>query len=160
MSYQNISASILAADKTAIQTALQTIKAKMPFLIALNPTERKKLRKMGAGRTAYVQDVYNAASNNSASIPAGLSLTEFAKDVQLMKDMTDIIGWLMPVYDAIQDTDLALGSELMKQADEAYGYLKNAAKKSSSQALSTTVKQISDQLKTGKRKAPATPPAK
>ena len=154
MSYQNISANLLAADKTTVQTSIQTIKAKLFFLISLNAEERKKLRKMGARRLAYVQDVYNAAVNNSGAIPSGFNVSEYAKDVQLMKDLTDIISWLMPVYEAIQDTDLALGNELMKQSDEAYGYLKNAAKKNSSQALTTTVKQISDQLKRGKYKGP------
>ena len=62
MSYQNISAVITAADKEAVQTAVQTIKAKLPFLVNLNPQERKRLRKMGAVRTAYVQDVYQAAA--------------------------------------------------------------------------------------------------
>ena len=159
MGYQNLSASLPAADKTTVQTSVQTIKAKMPFLISLNPQERKKIRKMGARRIAYVQDVYNAAVNNSGAIPSGFSVSEFAKDEQLMKDLTDIIGWMMPVYEAIQDTYLALGNELMKQSDEAYGYLKNAAKKNSSQALTSTVKQISDQLKRGKRKGPVSDPS-
>jgi hypothetical protein len=160
MSYQNISASIAAADKTTVQSSIQTIKGKLPFLIAITPAERKKLRKMGSVRTAYVQDVYIAAANNTGAIPPALSMTEYGKDVQLMKDLTDIVSWLLPVYEGIQDTCLALGNELMKQSDEAYGYLKNAAKKNSSQALSMTVKQISDQLKTGKRVASNVPPVK
>jgi len=121
----------------------------LPFLVNLNPQERKRLRKMGAVRTAYVQDVYQAAANNSGVIPSGFNLAEFGKDVQLMKDMNDILSWLLPVYDGIENTNMAIGSELMKQSDECYGYLKVAAKKSSNQSLNQTVKQISKQLKQG-----------
>src|ERR1051326_1810255 len=74
MSYSNISASLSAADKQAILQAVQTIKTKLPFLVNLNTEERQKLRKMGGGRTAYVQDVFSTASSNSAVIPQGFSL--------------------------------------------------------------------------------------
>jgi hypothetical protein len=146
MSYQNISAVITADDKAAVQAAIQTIKAKLPFLVNLTVQERKRLRKMGAVRTSYVQDVYQAASNNSGAIPSGFNLTEYGKDTQLLKDMTDIISWLLPVYEGIENTSMALGGELMKQSDECYGYLKVAAKKSSNQSLTQTVKEIADQL--------------
>jgi hypothetical protein len=158
MSYQNISAVLANADKTAVQDAIQTIKSKLPFLISFNALERKNIRKMGAVRTSYVQDVYTASIANSASIPPALSLDEYTKDFNLLKEMNEIISNLMPVYESVQDTYLALGNELMKQSDEAYSYLKNAAKKNSSQALTMTVKQISDQLKTGKREIPAKEP--
>jgi len=147
MSYQNISVAIVAADKTTVLTSIQAIKAKLPFLINLNPAERKRIRKMGAIRRAYVQDVYAAIVNNPTAAPSGFNVVEFGKDVQLMKDITDILGVLLPVYDGIVDTSFALGNELMKQADEAYGYLKVAAKKSSNQSLNQTIQNISVQLK-------------
>lgn len=152
MSYQNISAVLTAADKTAIQAAVQTIKTKLPFLVNLNSQERKRLRKMGAVHTSYVQDVYQAAANNSGVIPASINLAEYGKDVALMKDIVDILSWLLPVFDSIENTSMALGNELMKQSDECYGYLKVAAKKSSNQSLNQTVKEIADQLKQGPRK--------
>lgn len=153
MSYQNISAAITAADKTAIQTAIQTIKTKLPFMVNLSQQERKRLRKMGAVRTSYVQDVYQAAANNSGVIPASINLTEYGKDVTLMKDMVDVMSWLLPVFDGIGNTFMALGNELMKQSDECYGYLKVAARKSSNQSLNQTVKEIADQLKQGQHQA-------
>ena len=151
MSYQNISASIVAADKTAVITALQTIKTKLPFLINLTIADRKKLRKMGSVRTSYVQDVYTAATNNASAIPSGFSLTEYGKDATLLKDLTDIQALLQPLFEGLEDTQMALGSELMKQSDECYGYLKVAAKKSSSQNLTMAIKSISDQLKHAKK---------
>jgi hypothetical protein len=147
MSYSNISAAIVAADKTAVQTAIQTIKSKMPFLINLSIDERKKLRKMASVRTSYVQDVYQASVGNSGAIPQGINLVEYGKDLQLYRDLSDIMSWFAPLYESIESTSMALGSELMKQSDECYGHLKVAAKKSTNQSLNTTVSKIASQLK-------------
>ena len=147
MSYLSISAVLAAADKTIIQTSLQAIKAKLPFLINLSVDERHKLRKMGAGRTSYVQDVYQAATNNSGAIPTGFNLVEYGKDLQLYRDLSDIISWLHPFMESLESTSMALSSELMKQTDECYGHLKVAAQKSTNQSLNSTMKRISDQLK-------------
>lgn len=158
MSYQNISSSITAADKQAVQAAIQTIRTKLPFLIVLAMTERKRLRKMGPAGVPYVQDVYNAAVSNPGAITTGFSLTEYGKDLQLFKDLTEIISWLTPIYEGIDDTHLALGNELMKQSDECYGYLKVASKKSSNQSLKDTVAVIASLLKKGPRKPPPSNP--
>ena len=157
MSYSNISASLSAADKQAILQAIQTIKSKLPFLINLNEQERKKLRKMGSVRTSYVQDVYNASSGNAGAIPSGFSMVEFGKDVQLNKDLADILIALGPLDEGVKDTVMALGSELMHQSDECYGYLKVSSKKSSSQNLNEAVKRISFQLKQSPRAGGASP---
>ena len=154
MSYSNISASLSAADKQAVLQAVQTIKTKLPFLINLNETDRKNLRKMGNVRTAYVQDVYNASATNPGSIPGGFSLAEYGKDVSLQKDLVDILTALMPLCEGVNDTEMALGAELMKQSDECYGYLKVVAKKSSNQNLNDAVKKIAEHL----RHKPKTPP--
>jgi hypothetical protein len=149
MSYSNISATLSAADKQAILQAVQTIKTKLPFLINLNEQERKNLRKMGVVRTAYVQDVYSASSGNPTVIPSAFSLAEFAKDVALNKELSDIFTALGPVAEGVKDTMMALGNELMRQSDECYGYLKVLAKKSSNQNLTDVVKKIANQLKQG-----------
>jgi hypothetical protein len=147
MSYQNLSAAIVAADKDAVLTAIQTIKTKLPFLINLSNEERIKLRKMGAVRTSFVQDVYQASTNNNGAIPQAINLAEFGKDLQLYRDLTDIMSLLMPVYESIESTTMALSAELMKQSDECYGHLKVAAKKSTNMSLNETLKRISSQLK-------------
>lgn len=158
MSYSNISATLSAADKQAILQAAQLIKTKLPFLINLTTKERQKLRKMGAVRTSYMQDVYSAAINNSTVIPSGFNVIEFGKDVTLNKDIEDVLAVLIPLFEGVDDTHMALGTELMKQSDECYGYLKVAAKKSSNQNLNQIVKKISDQLKQKNTKPKVTPP--
>lgn len=147
MSYNNISASIPAEEKTEIANALQTVKSKLPFLINLTPKERQKMRTMGAVRTSYVQDVQQASVSNSSSLPRDFDLEEYGKDLQLYRDMREILNQLLPIFEGIESTTLALSAELMKQTDQCYAHLKVEAKKSNNAALSETIKRIAVQLK-------------
>jgi late competence protein required for DNA uptake (superfamily II DNA/RNA helicase) len=148
MSYNNISESLSVDQKAAFNSAVQDIKASLPFLINLTATERKKLRKTGAKRLSYITDIYNATLANPLSMPASINIAEFGKDVTLFKDMNELMNYLKPLYEAMEDTLLAVGSEAIAGADEAYAHLKLAAqKKTSNQNLKSTVQKISDQLK-------------
>ena len=104
---------------------------------------------MGFTRTAFVQDVYNASAGNPNAIPAAFSMVEFGKDVALNKDLTDVLTMLSSLSEGVRDTLMALGNEMMHQADECYGYLKVMAKKNSNQNLNDVVKKIASQLKQG-----------
>jgi hypothetical protein len=159
MSYQNISASLSAADKQTILEAVQNIKSKLPFLVNLNEASRKNLRKMGNVRYSYVSDVYNAVAGNPGTIPVGFSVNEYGKDVVLHKDLVDILTALNTVVEGLHDTEIALGAELMQQSDECYGYLKVVAKKSSNQNLNSVVKDIAEHLKRKSKTPPKQPSA-
>jgi len=147
MSYKNISAVLKAEDITEIKSAIQTIKDKMPFSVNLTIQERRRLRKMGPGRLGYVQDVHQAVSSNSEILPNSFSLDEYSKDVKLFQDLNEIRSLLIPLYENIDNTYKALGSEMLKQTDECYGYLKLSAQKTNNQALIQTYKTIQNQLK-------------
>ncbi len=147
MSYKNISAVLKAEDITEIKSAIQTIKDKMPFSVNLTVQERRRLRKMGPGRLGYVQDVHQAVISNSEILPNSFSLDEYSKDVKLFQDLNEIRSLLIPLYENIDNTYKALGSEMLKQTDECYGYLKLSAQKTNNQALIQTYKIIQNQLK-------------
>jgi hypothetical protein len=158
MNLPNVNFALPAADKTTVQTSLQTAKSKLPFLINLNPAQRKAARKMGAKRRTYVTDVFNLASSNPLALPTSFDLAGFTKNHQLWQDVYDIIEWISPIWEGLNDTETDLGNEIIQQADEAYGHLKVAAKKNPTTPISIQVKQISDQLKLGKRKPKSTTP--
>jgi ABC-type molybdate transport system substrate-binding protein len=157
MNLPNVNFALPAADKTTVQTSLQTVKGKLPFLINLNPEQRKSARKMGAKRRSYVNDVFSLATSNPSAMPSGFDMAAFTKNHQLWQDVYDIIEWISPIWEGLNDTETDLGNEIIQQADEAYGHLKISAKKNPTTPISIQIKNISDQLKYGKRK-PKTPP--
>ena len=148
MAYSNISASLTDAQKTAFKTSVTSLKSSLNFLISLSNAERIKLRKIGTKRVGYVSGIYKAVVSNPAVMPTAFNITEFGKDVVLYSDLIELLDAIRPLCEAMEDTMYAVGSEAIREADEAYGYLKVAAKKSNSgQNLKDIVSSIAEPLK-------------
>jgi len=147
MGYSNIDASLLPEDKTAIKASIDSEKTKMPFLVNLTPAERHDLRKMGANRLSYVSDLNLAANANQQVLPKNFDLTGYNKKVKLFEDLKEIYLWMTPLYEGLESTLMAVGSEVMTLSDSAYAHLKVEAEKSKDQNLNAVVKKIAEQLK-------------
>ena len=134
-----------------IKSNIDGIKEELPFLISLTKDERKKLRKIGPGRIGYVNEVNTASNANSSALAAGFKLDDYNTKLALYKALSDIYSWANPLKDSLESTLMALGSELMKESDEAYGYQKIAASKENNQNLNTTIEKIKSILKQAKK---------
>jgi hypothetical protein len=155
MSYANISASIVAADLTAIRTSLDAINAKLPFLITLTTEERKKLFKMGDKSVAFVQQCLQAVKDNPTLMPAGFSVTEFDKDVKLATDLLTVLTQVRQLAEKLDDTLMAVASEAMNESSQVYGQVKLAAKRSP--GMKTLAEQLGERYKSisqGRAKKP------
>ena len=140
MPYQNISATVSADDVQAIKTAIDTVKQKLPFLISLMPAERKAIFKTGPNSLSFVENAQQAAQNNPDILPKSFDVDEFASDVALFSALTDINTAVAQLASEIDDTRLAVGSEVMGEATDVYNYVKAAAKKTPG------LKPVADQL--------------
>jgi hypothetical protein len=140
-----ISATMSAADITAILGAVTTIKSKLPFLISLQASERKKMRKLGQKRQGYFQDVADGVNAFPTALPSYFPTTEYIKDATLMTSLMQVSPQLLGIAANLQDTLMQLGSELLANSDTAYGLLKTAAKSDSN--MQPTVAKIATGLK-------------
>jgi hypothetical protein len=145
MSYQNISATV-----AAIKADLADIKAKLPFLITLTPSERKQLPKAGPNSLSFVENALAAAQNNPAILPAGFDQDEFESDVNLFSVLTDLNTAIAQLASEVDDTRMAVGSEAMAEARQVYGYVKAAVK------TTPGLKPVADQLAERFQRANAT----
>jgi hypothetical protein len=137
-----ISAVLSSTDKQDILDAFTLIRTKMPFLVNLLPDERLKKRKTGTKRKGYVLGVYKGAQSFPTTIPSSFNMGEWDKDETLVEDIKEIFDVSLNLHEALDDTLLQMGFERIKQADEVYGYLKNAARGNASvSALVTTIGQ-------------------
>lgn len=150
MPYSNLSFSITAAQKAAISAAVDTIRTNLPFLINLSLNERKTLRKIGSKRLGYVKDVLDGSKANPTSIPSAINMAEFDKDVQGYADMSEVAAALRPLFESVEDTTVAVGSEATRTADQCYKNLKANAKGNTS--VKNTVGKIGQGLKQSKPK--------
>lgn len=151
MGYGNISYVMTPKLKEEIRLKLEGVKTGMPFLVNLTTEERIKLRKIGPQRLGYVTEVNRASNAHKAALAASFNLDEYNKDKTLLNDLAEIQSWLGPLHDTVVNTMIALGSEVMKQSDTAYDYLKLHALKNKDENLSSTIKKISAILKQTKK---------
>lgn len=158
MSYQNISATVSAADLKAVKDAVALIQTKLPFLVSLTPDERKGIFKAGPNSLSFVQNALQAAQNNPDIFPKSFDVEEFSSDVDLFAVLTDLNTLVSQLASEIDDTRMAVGGEAMSEASDVYNYVKAAAKKTPG------LKPVADQLGQRFQKASAapavTPPAK
>ena len=137
-----ISAVVDDAAKAAIEIAVETIRTNLPFLINLDPDDRKKKRKTGTKREGYVVGVYDASVAHGEVIPPTFSLDEWTKDEVLNTVLKGVYSLVGNLAENISDTLLQIGSERIKQADTCIDYLKTAAKGNA--ALTDEVNHIAE----------------
>lgn len=153
MPYQNISATVSAADLKAVKDAIAVIHTKLPFLVSLTPDERKGIFKAGPNSLSFVQNALQAAQNNPDIFPKSFDVDEFSSDVDLFAVLTELNTLAAQLASELDDTRMAVGGEAMSEATDVYNYVKTAAKKTPG------LKPIADQLGQRFQKASATPAA-
>ena len=122
-----VTATLTAADMQAVSDALTTIRTKLPFLIDLSPVEKRRLFKMGDGSRAFVEKALIAAQANPQVLPPAFDLAEYARDWALWAQVSTLATNITQLSELIDDTQTALGSDLMNAALTAYGYLNEAS---------------------------------
>lgn len=152
MSDQNlVSATLTNTDRDAALAAIATVQTKLPFLIGLSPIDRINLQKMGNIRRSFVEQTVPIANQNAQVLPASFNLAELTADLALYHQLVPIMDALKPVFEKLDDTLMALGSDLYAASLEAYGYIKAAGK---SQGLDA----LREQLKASRQHAPKQKP--
>jgi hypothetical protein len=154
MSDQNlISAMLSNTDRDAAIADLAAVQTKLPFLLGLSIADRIELNKMGNTRRTFVEQTVPIASQNVQVFPASFDLAELQADMDLYHQLVPVMDALEQLHEKLNDTMMALGSDLYSASLEAYAYIKAAGK---SQALDA----LREQLKTSRQRKPKakTPP--
>ena len=154
-----ISATLLAAAITAINTAIATIRTNLPFLLTLTLDERKALPKLGDGRVALLEDAYPLMLSNPDLVPSYIDIAEVTKDHDLRNALDPIFNSIATLCQDVGDTETIVGSELYNAIRAFYLNCQEAAKRGV-----TTAQAILDVLskyfaRPGRPPKPPTPPA-
>ena len=151
---QNLVSLHLSADDLAVfDSALVNIENILARGIALTPQQRRDLYKMGDKSEAFCRQSLMLLSNNPQVVPPSLSVTEALADLQTLDALRPRLEKLRQLTERADDTELALGSDIMGVALEGYALLKVADK---GEALKTARRELSARFeKQGRRKEPA-----
>ena len=117
-----------AESVTAIEAALTELETQLSGLIALTPDQRRQLTKMGDKSEAFCRQAVSVLSENPGVLAKNFDLDGFRRDLIALDVLSPWLVRLSRLYERANDTDMALGSDLMTSALEGYAFLKIAGK--------------------------------
>jgi hypothetical protein len=152
-----ISATLSQADRQAVLDAINTIRAKLPFLIDLSPEERRSLPRMGDKSRGFVAQALEVAEQNADILPRSFDVEEMRKDVELLSALSPVLTALAQLNELVDDTFMAVGSEAYAAALLVYQFARAAGK---GPALDNALDALSQRFARKSRSAPVgrTPP--
>src|SRR5690349_10765490 len=112
----------------AIDTALSALETGLAPLVALTPDQRQQLVKMGDKSEAFCRQAGHVFAENPGILPGSFDLPGYQRDFATLDALRPRLLRLSKLYQRAQDTEMAVGSDLMTNALQGYAFLKVAGK--------------------------------
>ena len=135
-----VSLNLAAQDLADVDAALATLRRVFAPMVALQPEQRRELYKMGDKSEAFCRQTLSVLGANPQMVPPNLGLAEAQADLAALDALRPRLLQLQQLLERAEDTETALGSDIIGVALEGYGLLKVSGKgealKGARQALS------------------------
>ena len=155
MSQNLISLDLTAEDVAALDTALASIEKLFANFIELTPEQRQKLPKMGDKSEAFCRQTLIVLDQSKAMLPSTFGLAEAQADMNAFDTLRPRIQRLRALLSKGEDTQMALGSDVLSAAFDGYALAKVSGKGAALKALKEAIS-----VRTRKPRAkPTTPDA-
>lgn len=99
-----------------------------PYTIALTPTERQEIPKMGDGTEPFVQKCLDYCQSNPEFAPAFSNFQELANDMKAYKQLIPLYRLVLQLENKLNDTAMQAGAESYITSLSYYNSVKYAAK--------------------------------
>ena len=127
MASQNLVSGVLTDETLSTALAgIQSLTESMNFLISLSPDERRRITKLKGGHVDFVREIRDVCNQNPGFLPRQFDLEEFDRDVALANQLDQVETALSTLARQMEDTLMAVRSDMYSSALEAYGYLQVA----------------------------------
>ena len=124
MSQNLISLTLDDATLASIDAALDSLETAFIGLIALNPEQRRSLARMGDKSEAFCRQTLTVLAQNPQVLPPSYDLAEAQDDLRTRDCLRPRLMRLMRLSERADDSDTALGSDVMSAALEGYALLR------------------------------------
>jgi hypothetical protein len=122
---QNLVSLDLSADQiAAMDQAIATLEALTKPFITLSADDKNSLVKMGDKSVAFCQQTALVLSQNKDALPAGFDYTEMEDDLAAYAALQGRVLRIREVLAKMDDTQTAIGSDIMVAASEGYALMK------------------------------------
>lgn len=154
-----ISLNLSAQDLTDLDAAIVTIRRVFAPFVALQVDEKVEMKKMGPKSREFCELTLELLENNPQIVPPNLGLAEALADRTALDQLRPRMQQLRQLVERGDDTEMALGSDLMAIALEGYRLLEVSGK---GEALKGARRELSARFARKRRAAepePAPPAA-
>lgn len=128
MSQNLISAQLSEETVAQVIGHAEAIRALLPFLLDLETADRRSLLIMGSGSVGFTDDAVDLTQTHPGILPRSFDVTELQRDQALYTSMTRVQNVINHLNDLVDDTTIAVGSDLLQASLEVYNYAKSAGK--------------------------------
>ena len=156
MSQNLVSLTFTAAQLAAVDAALASLETALAGLIAIEGDERIGLMRMGGKSEQFCRQTLNILSQNPQIVPASVQLANAQTDLTTLDALRPRMQRLKKLVERGEDTEVALGSDVMSLALEGYGLLKIAGK---NQGIEAMRKELGSRFSKTRAAAAETPAA-
>ena len=123
-----VSLEFSAAQLEAVDAALAVLEENLAELVTLTAVQRRKALKMGDGSEVFCRQTELVLRQNVGMVPADFELAELQQDIATLDALRPRLQRLRTLTDRADDTELALGSDIMSAALDGYRFAKIAGK--------------------------------
>ena len=122
---QNLVSLDISTDEiAAMDQAIATLEALTKHFITLSTDDKSSLVKMGDKSVAFCQQTALVLSQNKEALPAGFDYTEMEDDFAAYAALQGRVLRIREVLAKMDDTQTAIGSDIMVAASEGYALMK------------------------------------
>lgn len=130
MAAQNlVSAAISPEEKADILQKLSEIKETLSFLLSLMPEDIGKIMKAGNTYKQFIDKAYDAVTAHPEIMAGTFDLEEYKRDYALSEDILPIVNMVNELAESLENTSMAVNSDVMVGSLEVYAAVKANRKK-------------------------------
>jgi hypothetical protein len=129
MSQNLISLSFSDEELSILDEALNVVETRLSGLLSLQATQRRKLMKMGEKSEMFCRQTLVLLAQNPQIVPSSLGLADAEADVIALDLLRPRLHRLKRLVERGEDSEMALGSDIITTALEGYNLLKVSGKK-------------------------------
>ena len=124
MSQNLISLTIDSSRFTAIEAALTALEKQLDDFVELSVEQRRELLKLGPRTEVFCRATIEVMERNPGALPADFDLEAIRTDRVAIDQVRPLLSRLRMLVSRVQDTEMALGSDLYKAALDGYRFAK------------------------------------
>ena len=119
-----VSLEFSAAQLEAVDAALAVLEENLAELVTLTAVQRRKALKMGDGAEVFCRQTELVLRQNAGMVPPDFELDELQQDIATLDALRPRLQRLRTLTDRADDTELALGSDILSASLDGYALTK------------------------------------